>query len=166
MPKLSIEQSAKYDYLESDVCFVCSDQRKLCNVYHPRILADGARGYKIHMCSPCYVSYKRLGLEQLPFASMVKLLNGRPRRSRGQNKNSEAQDFLNLGLNIIFDAVSGDVFYAEDAEGTTYHAIDVTKFLRLRSELIVMSKEDLQKACQKNFTDPKFINKVVSSFSS
>lgn len=166
MPKLSIEQSAKYDYLESDVCFVCSDQRKLCNVYHPRILADGARGYKIHMCSPCYVSYKRLGLEQIPFASMVKLLNGRPRRSRGPNKNSEAQDFLNLGLIITFDAVSGNVFYAEDAEGTTYHADDVTKFLEIQSKLILMTNEDLEKACKTNFLDQRFINKVVSSFSS
>lgn len=166
MPRLSLEQYAKYDELESDGCFVCSDSRKLCNVYHPRVLSDGARGVKIHMCSPCYGSYKRLGFEQLPLASMVKLLNGRPRRNRIMDNKSEAQDFLNLGLEIVFDAVSGDVFYAEDAEGYTYHADDVSKFLRLRSELIVMSKEDLQKACQKNFTDPKFINKVVSSFSS
>jgi hypothetical protein len=117
------------------------------------------------MCSPCYGSYKRLGFEQLPLASMVKLLNGRPRRNRIMDNKSEAQDFLNLGLEIVFDAESGDVFYAEDAEGNTYHAIDVSKFLRLRSELIVMSREDLLKACNKNFTDQRFINKVVSSFS-
>lgn len=165
MPKLSNEKAAMYDALESDVCFVCGDTRKLSNVYHPRILAPGVRGYKIQMCSPCYVSYKRLGFEQIPLASMVKLLKGRPRRSRGSNKISEAQDFMNIGLDIVYAAGSFEVLYAEDPDGYMYHRDDVSRFLELRSELILMNKEDLLKACKKNFLDQRFIIKVVSSFS-
>ena len=166
MPRLSSEAAAKYDHIPTKGCHVCSSISN-SNVYHPRTLAEGVRGVRIQMCQSCYVSYKRLKLEDKPLVIMLKILKERPRRVRGLNASSKTDGYPDIGVDVFRDLETGEIIFVEDTKSNHQIPVsDMYKFEEIKSELILLRNEDLQKACQKNFTDQRFINKVVSSFSS
>lgn len=162
MPRLSNEAVKRYIPLASDGCVFCGDPGKTQNVYHPKTLRTDEIGVHVKCCVACYGSYKGKNLEYRDFEFVKQVLSSRQRRTYGLDPNIRAR--ASLGLTIYYGP-DGEVACAEDFEGFRYDPKDVELYLKIKPWIIRSTKEQIEDFCKKNFTDQRFIIKVVSSFS-
>lgn len=169
MARRSLADTKRYDSIESDGCVFCTAPGDLVNIYHPNHLPEGHRGVHVKSCKSCYSTYKTRHLDSRPFEIVKNYLVTRQRRFyRPRNCNTPyevLQERYYQGLDVFFGP-SGEVVAVMDQSGMSYDLKDVEKFISCRAGLMNMSKEQVEDFCKKNFTDQRFIIKVVSSFSS
>lgn len=169
MARRSLADIDRYDSIESDGCGFCNTPGTLVNIYHPNVLPEGHRGVHVKSCKSCYSTYKTRHLDSRPFEAVKRYLTSRQRRFyRPRNCDTPyevLQERFYQGLDIYFGP-EGEVVAAMDQDGMHYDISDVEKFMKCRAGLMSMSKDLVEDFCKKNFTDQRFINKVVSSFSS
>lgn len=162
MARQSNEYLARYDELKTESCNFCGSDNGLMPMYHPKSLLPEERGVKIRCCTACYGSYKAKGLDNMPLAFVTKALVN---RTRHQSKNTQTFSRFNLGLTKYLDDCN-KITCAEDENGIRYDPEDVQLYEDSISLFITMTPNQIEKWCKDNLTDQKFINKVVSSFSS
>lgn len=162
MARQSNEYLARYDELKTESCNFCGSDMNLMPMYHPKSLLPEERGYKIKCCKACYGSYKAKGLDNMPLDFVTKALVN---RSRHQSNNAQTFGRFNLGLTKFLD--DNDIITcAEDEYGLKYDPMDVQLYEDSISLFITMTPTQIKEWCQNNLSDQRFINKVVSSFSS
>ena len=173
MARLSNSKLESYKPLSEPYigCRICGDLNKCKSLYHPPILAPGQEGLKLTVCQSCYSYYRLMKPSHtLTFERLFEFLSSRPRRVRTHHKipKNSAEFKRKWGLGGLEWSCDDDgtIIGAWDDVVKDYNPKDVSKFVGVRHILMEMTYEDLVQYAQKNFTDQRFIIKVVSSFSS
>lgn len=145
-------------------CYICGSCNSLLNLYHPTKVREGERGIVITSCRSCYGSYKSLNN---PYGDFVKIMSRLKSRKRYGSVALHRDVRWHQDLDMYFDPGTNMLTSVKDSvTGEDRLVEDVLKFTRVRNWLIGQPAEKVEKWCNDNLTDQRFINKVVSSFSS
>lgn len=163
MPKSTTMYDRPADDTQT-VCYICDTPDPLINLYHPTQVKDGERGVVITSCRSCYGAYKSLND---PFGSFEKIKLRLESRKRYGSAAMRQDVRWHQNLDMYFDPATNELTAVEDSvTGEDRIVKDVINFVKARNWLVRQPKDTVEKWCNDNFTDQRFINKVVSSFSS
>ena len=145
-------------------CYVCESPNTLMNIYHPTKVREGERGVVITSCRSCYGSYKSLNN---PYGDFIKILLKLKSRRRYGSAIMMQDVKWHQDLDMYFDTTTNELSSVKDnVTGEDRLVEDVLNFTRVRGWLFKQPKDTVEKWCNDNLTDQRFIIKVVSSFSS
>lgn len=163
MPK----SSKFYDHPQDDNltdCYICKKSPSSLNLYHPVKVREGERGIKVSSCKACYVYYKTLNSPYGDFTKILEKLRSR-RRNRSTAMRGDPRWHMDLQLNYL--EFSDEIVYAANSlTGEVYDLEDVQKFVDKRDWLFEQPLNIVDSWCQEHLTDQRFINKIVTTFSS
>ena len=163
MPKSTEMYDRPIDDIRED-CYICGSSSTLLNLYHPTKVREGERGIVITACRSCYGSYKSLNN---PYGDFVKIISKLKSRKRYGSVALHRDVRWHQDLDMYFDPATSELSAVKDSvTGEDRIVEDVLNFTRVRGWLFKQPKDTVEKWCKDNLTDQRFINKVVSSFSS
>lgn len=163
MPKTDRDYDRPTDDNKVD-CYVCRRLPSVCNIYHPIKVKDQERGTIISSCRACYISYKAL---KDPFGNLKLIIEKLRSRNRYTSSKIKGNKRWHMDLQLNYMEYGNEIVYAEDTlTGERYDLEDVQKFVDKRDWLFEQPLNIVDSWCQEHLTDQRFINKIVTTFSS